>query len=172
MARNFRRGFVRSSRKPTDWSASLPQAALTAVPAASAVLDQVLIPIVGGETLIRSRGMLSFGSDQQAASEVILGAYGIGVVSAQAVSVGITAIPHPATDAAWGGWLWHTFLQMEIRIGDATGMNPAWLQSIVIDSKAMRKIGEEERLVFVVENTSASTGFEVASSVRLLSKVH
>jgi len=41
----------------------------------------------------------------------------------------------------------------------------------VIDSKAMRKIGENERLVVVVENI-ASAGMVFWNSERFLTKVH
>jgi len=93
-------------------------------------------------------------------------------VSAQALSVGISAIPHPSTDAAWGGWLYHTFLFARFDFFIVSGVNPNMMHNIVIDSKAMRKIGEEERLVTVFECTHATQGFNAVSSLRLLSKVH
>ena len=95
-----------------DWSASSNQTSLLIIAGSTAVLDESFTPIVGGETIIRTRGMLSYGSDQLAAQEIQLGAMGIAVVTAQAVSVGITAILHPATDAAWGGWLVHQWIQL------------------------------------------------------------
>ena len=101
-----------------------------------------------------------------------MGAFGICVVIAQAVSVGITAIPHPATDAAWGGWVYHTFLQATMRFGTAVGMHPDWLNYIIVDSKGMRKVDEDERLVSVWENSSGTHGFDSWGSMRFLSKVH
>ena len=58
-----RRGFTRGPRRPTDWSASSAQSSAVNIPANSAVLDEVLTPIVGGETLIRTRGRIAWGSD-------------------------------------------------------------------------------------------------------------
>ena len=170
-----RRPFVRgqrTTRKHTDWSASAVLTGGVVVAATASALLEVFTPAAGGETLIRTRGMLGIQSDQSGALEDQLVAFGIGVVSAQAVSVGITAIPHPGTDAAWGGWLYHTFLFATYLFISGVGSEPQFMTSHVIDSKAMRKTGDEERLVMVVENTHASHGFRFANSERLLSKVH
>ena len=171
MARR-RRGFVRGPRRAVDWSASSVLAAPVTVPGASAVLIETFQPIAGGETVIRTRGMLGWESDQTAATERQIGAFGICVVTQQATTVGITAIPHPATDAAWGGWLYHTFFFSEFRLTTAAGFESNFLNSMVIDSKAMRKVDEDERLVVVVENTHATQSFLFFNSERFLTKVH
>ena len=171
MARRGSR-FIRGPRRATDWGASSVQSSKVNIAAASAVLDEVFVPIVGGETLIRTRGALAYSSDQAIATETQVGAFGICVVTAQAVSVGITAIPHPATDAAWGGWLYHQFLQRVFRFGTAVGMEPDFMHQIEVDSKAMRKVDEDERLITVWENTSSTHGIDTLSSFRFLSKVH
>ena len=100
-----------------------------------------------------------------------MGAVGIGVVSAQAQSVGITAIPHPDTDSSWGGWLWHSYFANRQRFASAVGFQSDALIQMVIDSKAMRKVGDEERLVAVIENSS-STGLDFYFNFRLLFKLH
>ena len=167
--RTFVRG--RGSRKSTDWSASVPQTGLVALAGSTALLSQTFIPVAGGETVVRSRGLITFGSDQAAATESQLGAYGIAVVTAQAVSVGITAVLHPATDASWDGWLYHTYLSAHIQVVSASGIMPDMQHQIVVDSKAMRKVSEDDRLVFVIENT-VSTGLQFFDSFRILSKLH
>jgi len=43
------------------------------------------------------------------------------------------------------------------------------LTHYLVDSKAMRKVGDEERLVVVIEN-SAAFGIEVYHNIRILSK--
>jgi len=171
MARRAGR-FNRGPRRPTDWSASAPLTAILSVGQNSAVLDESFVPIVGGETVIRTRGMIGFKSDQQLGDELQIGAFGICKVTAQALSVGITAIPHPSTDAAWGGWLVHQYIMSVFEFASASGVNPDSLHTIVIDSKAMRKIDEDERLVTVWENTSATHAMDVFSSFRFLTKVH
>ena len=172
MARRVRNsGFNRGPRRAVDWSASAPIAGYSGLAGSSAVISENFTPIVGGETIIRTRGLFSYGSDQVAATEDIVGAFGICVVTAQALSVGITAVPHPATDASWGGWLYHTFFAQQMRFASAIGLEPQWVNNIVIDSKAMRKVDEDERLVVVIENTS-TTGMLFYNSERFLSKVH
>ncbi len=171
MPRHFVRGRGRGTRRPTDWSASAVASALTSLAANTIVLSETFTPIVGGETLIRTRGLFSWRSDQQAADEALLGAVGIAVVTAQAVSVGITAIPHPDTDSAWGGWLWHSYFSSSLSLGTSVGFDANDMQRIWIDSKAMRKVDEDERLVVVVENSS-SFGMQFNTSERLLSKIH
>ncbi len=170
MARNRPR-FPRGPRRGTDWAASAVQAAFITVPAASAVILETFTPFEEGETIVRVRGFLSWVSDQVSADEEQFGAFGMGIVSEQAATVGVTAVPHPATDAAWGGWLYHTFFSSKFEFGTAVGVNPNVAHGMVIDSKAMRKMGGNERLVSVVENTHPTHGFRFANSERLLSKV-
>ena len=165
------RTFVRGLRRAVDWSASAVQAAAVNIAGTSAVLLEAFTPILGGETVIRTRGHLYYFSDQISADEDTLGAFGICVVTAQAVSVGITAVPHPGTDAAWGGWLYHTFLHSHFEFASSVGFRFNGGIGVDIDSKAMRKVGEDERLVVVAENMS-STGFSLMNSERFLSKIH
>ena len=170
MARRHTRSFVRGPRAATDWSASVSQTDVTGLPASTVVLDQVITPIVGGETLLRTRGIFAYAGDQTGVTENPMGAVGIGVVSAQAAGVGITAVPHPVVDAAWGGWLWHHYFAIRTQVATAVGYSQS-LETIVIDSKGMRKVGEDMRLVVVVEN-AAAFGMIYTIFFRLLSKVH
>ncbi len=166
-----RAGFVRGKRMATDWSASAPQTALTTIAASTNALLQVFTPIIGGETVIRIRGLFGWRTDQAAADEEQLGAVGICKVSEPAATIGISAIPTPNTDAAWGGWIWHSYFASFFEFVSSTGVFADGLHRIVIDSKAMRKFDEDDRLVLVVEN-SAATGIRVADSFRILSKIH
>ena len=172
MARRIRRStFVRGVRRNTDWSASLVATDMVTVAASSAQLLQTFVPASGGETVIRTRGLFAWRSDQFAASEVQIGAVGIGVVTEQANSVGITAIPHPDTDSAWGGWLWHSYFTSRVDFTSGAGFLFDGVHRMVIDSKAMRKVGDNERLIVVIENSGAF-GLQVSSQIRLLSKLH
>jgi len=160
---------TRSTKRHGEWTGSTPQTSLAALAGSSAVLDQTFTPSAPGETLVRTRGLFGVRTDQQTASENIMGAVGIGIVSAQAVSVGITAIPHPDTDSSWSGWLWHQYFTASMVFGTAVGLEFQAINTWIIDSKAMRKVGDEERVVVVVENSS-STGMVYYISERLYSK--
>ena len=171
MARNIRRFNNRGPRRSTDWSSSAPLATFTFLAASTAALLQTGTPPVGGETVIRTRGLVSIQLDTVIASEPNIGAFGIAIVTAQAESVGITAIPHPVTDAAWGGWFVHRFFSNQLKFLSGVGLEPQWATHYEIDSKAMRKIDEDERLVVVVENVSAF-GMLIADQFRWLTKLH
>ncbi len=85
--------------------------------------------------------------------------------------MGITAILHPATDAAWGGWLYHTYFFSRLEVRSNIGANPDEMHTMVIDSKAMRKVDDGQTIVSVIENPLA-TGVVVALQFRLLVKLH
>ena len=157
------------AKRNTDWVGSVPLTSMAALAASSVVLSQIFTPTGSGETVIRTRGLFGYSSDQVGATETQLGAIGIGVVSAQAVSVGVSAIPHPDTDASWDGWFWHSYFVSRIFFNSAIGFDGNMVQHITIDSKAMRKVGDEERVVVVVQN-SAGVGMNFFDSVRILSK--
>ena len=158
----------RGVKRHGEWTGSVVVDGSTALPASAVLLDQVFTPTGAGETVIRTRGLFGYQSDQTAATENQNGAVGIGLVSAQAVSVGVTAVPHPATDADWNGWLWHSYFANTLQVATAVGFENI-TQRIVIDSKAMRKLGTDERIVLVVENSSSS-GMRFYFDVRIYSK--
>jgi len=172
MARRFAPRSRGGVRRKTDWFASAPLTAPVAVAASSAVLLEVAVPFDVGETVIRIRGLVSVRSDQVVASENMLGAFGIGIVTEQAATAGIASIPHPVTDGGWDGWMWHTYFADRFTFLDSSGFSDGVSpRHYVIDSKAMRKVDGNERLVVVVENSTA-TGINVTSMERILSKVN
>ena len=120
-------------------------------------------------TVIRTRGWLEVHSDQIASSESYVGDFGMCVVSDQAVAVGVTAVPTPLTDK--GSDLWHVYEQLGSRLfaGDGTGTNELGVQKF-FDSKAMRKVNDDQDLIAVVENEIA--GCIVTFSGRILIKLH
>ena len=80
----------------------------------------------------------------------------MGIVTVQAFTVGgVTALPAPFTTPEWDGWLWHSYFQMHGVSAQAVGADVARNVSadlrMVIDSKAMRKISENEVLFGVLE---------------------
>jgi len=171
MARRFGRSPRSGPRRATDWSASADLTAFVALAGSTSAITQVFTPLAGGETIIRTRGIFSWKTDNQAASENQFGAYGIAVVSEPAATVGITAVPTPGTDGAWGGWLYHTYFASGTNFSSGVGVAFDGIYTITIDSKAMRKIDEDDRLIMVVQNLSV-TGMQFWDSERLLSKVH
>jgi len=165
-ARSGFRGHRGGGHRLTEWS-SLLDAGFTSVAATGATL----ISSVGFEdpgTIIRSRGSITVLPATFAADSNPVGAFGVGLVTAEALAIGITALPHPYRDADWGGWMvWQPFA-FKWEFGDATGFSRGdWTYDI--DSKAMRKVSPSTAMVFVAESQSGA--FDIHESVRLLLKL-
>ena len=114
--------------------------------------------VVGQEldfTIIRNRGRFIANTDQQAAGELWSGAFGIIVVSAQAASVGATAIPGPVTDQDADWMVWEPF-QGLFSFGTNVGFDGNSGIQFEFDSKAMRKISEDQVAAVMVENNTAN----------------
>ncbi len=149
---------------PTGYSSLLQNVKAVAVAIPSTTLLD-LVPF----TITRTVGIVSIATDQEAASEDQIGAFGFGVVNRVAGALGITALPGPATDCGWPGWFVHRFFSQKYEFHTAAAsMLPS--KEYVFDSKAMRKVEAEQDLVFMVENFDANNGLRFAVSFRMLIK--
>ena len=95
---------------------------------------------------------------------------GICKVTAQAQSVGITAIPGPISEMNWDGWLWHQFISLhDADANVASGASS--FQRVDIDSKAMRIFDPEDVIVAMLEVTEIGTAeMDVFLDIRMLFK--
>ncbi len=121
-------------------------------------------------TVVRTRMNWLCRSDQSAATETFIGNFGFAVVSDQAVAIGVTAMPTPATDL--GSDLWFLIDQWIGRwelVGTDVKDN---LVSQKIDSKAMRKVDIGEDIVGTVEAGIGGSGVNVLTAGRMLVKLH
>jgi len=156
-------------KRQVTWFGPADQAYIT-VGAGAKVLLSSLDPGTAGlpkPTIVRSRGVVSI-NPVTAADAQIVGAFGIAIVSDQALAAGIASIPGPLNDSGWDGWfVWRSFAFTQTQL-DATG---SLIQSIQleIDSKAMRKVSDNESLVAVAE--SQAVAFEIYDGVRTLFKL-
>ena len=175
MARN--RSFVRGARaigsvRLTQWSSTAPETQFVALAAATTVIDSSFVTSGNNrETSVRVRGLLTVMTDQAAASEQPFGAFGVCVVSDQAFSAGAASVPAPYTNADSDLWLLHEFWACPMLVGDSTGFGSAGVQAYVLDSKAMRKVSEDETLIAVIQNANATDGVLYRLDFRILSKL-
>ena len=99
----------------------------------------------------------------------MVGAFGIGIVSAEALAAGIGSIPLPFTDADWGGWMvlqpWAFRLDVTTDVGRLLSSF-----QIEVDSKAMRKVEPNSAAVIVAESLTGAVS--VCDTTRLLLKLH
>jgi len=171
MTRNFRsRPIGRRARKATQWSSTNAPAALGNLAAATSVIDSTFVTSSATpETILRIRGLFTVQSDQAAASETPLGAIGICVVSDQAVAAGVASVPTPATEGASDLWLMHQYFHAPMVFVSGVGVHNLAFQ-YQIDSKAMRKVSEDETMIVVVENSSSAHAMDFAIDIRVLAK--
>jgi len=159
-----RRTARRGTRARTVWSGFVATG-LTAIPAASKVLITAFEPtFTASETVRRIRGTAYVISDQDTLDEGFHGAIGAAVVGDLAVAAGVASIKDPVTDVNDESWLWY---QSFSGFADNT-RRAAGASLLMIDSRGQRKVEGGNSLVFVVANASATTGFSIALSLRIL----
>ncbi len=101
------------------------------------------------QTVMRLRGKVGITLDATAVDESIVVVFGIIVVSAPAFSAGVASIPSPVTDTQ-GPWIWQGSMYVSAGAGAAIETDHL-VDSIEIDSKAMRHIKTSENLAIVAE---------------------
>jgi len=118
-------------------------------------------------TIVRTRGILSVGSDQGAALETQTGVFGGAIVTEAAFTAGGAALPDPIVSSSAGFWfLYEPFAQKNLNLDGTSTI----LYSF--DSKAMRKIEPGEMAVFMLVNAHATEGLQFLLNIRMLIKLH
>ena len=120
-------------------------------------------------TIVRSRFTLMLRSDQSAVVENQGAAFALAVVTEQALGIGVTAVPTPVTDLGSDQFFLHQIMwahQNDV----AQQSNPAAIYEV--DSKAMRKVGENDELYSTGEFTNTAQGCVLHSAGRMLIKLH
>jgi len=120
-------------------------------------------------TVVRTRGIFFIRSDQTAADESYAVSLAHCVVTAQAVAIGVTAIPTPVTDIDSD-----SFYVYESATGrfDVTGAPGQFGLFGTFDSKAMRKVEDGFDLIGVMEPWTGFAGAVVNTTDRTLIKLH
>ena len=126
-------------------------------------------------TIIRTHLELFGSSDQAAASESFAFAVGLAVVSEQAAAIGVTAVPTPITDMESDMFFLHKVVMGDFVFASGSGFQDTPIGSgISIDSKAMRKVNNDQNVVLVLEGAIAGFGEGCIGVVggRMLVKLH
>ena len=176
MAHRFsglRRSMIRSGRK-TFWlggsiiTTNLSGANSAALIASLNAAALALRPF----TIVRTRGVWGFNSDQVGADENQHVAFGSIVVSDEATAVGITAVPTPVEQDA-SSWISFDMAFQRFEFSSGVGVNPNMIpQRYVIDSKSMRKVEEGQDLIEVIQNGAAGAGANITTYLKTLIKLH
>ena len=164
-----RRGFVRGDRpkRLTSWL-GISLVATTHAGASSTLVLSLNAAALALRpfTVVRTHMEYQLRSDQSAAIEFQEAAFGLAVVSDQAVAVGVTAVPTPITESASDLWYLHKWiLADESSLTDRTRSSTR----VTVDSKAMRKVDIGQDIVGVMESAG---GLILTSAGRMLIKVN
>jgi len=165
-SRGFPRGSARS-RRSTGWEEG-PGTNTEHTPSSSSVLILGLgqQSLFDGNTIIRMRGFVEMILESAGAvGDGFSGAFGIGIVTAPAFAVGITAMPTPVTEVEWEGWLWHQWFSLHAVVAAPSAEQR---QTFEIDSKAMRKFDSEQVLFAAWEGTESGS---VTAQIRLATRI-
>ena len=160
----------RSPRRRTGWEEGPGFLGAQTFGATASALFAGVELLTDGNTVVRIRGMIELIlTSASALGDGFHGAFGIGIVTAQAFGVGISAVPTPVTEVEWEGWLWHQFFSIHAPTAAQVSDNR---QVIEIDTKAMRKIGANEVVFLMVEATEVGTsGLIARAGTRMLLKL-
>jgi len=124
-------------------------------------------------TIVRTRGLLNVRSDQISADETFGAALGFSVVSDQALAIGVTAVPTPVTDQ--GSDMFFVYEEVLGKFSFITGVgfqSGGADQCRYYDSKAMRKVNDNQDISFAIESQSVVSSGQVLHSGRMLVKLH
>ncbi len=124
-------------------------------------------------TIVRTHLSVLILSDQVAASEFFQAAIGLAVVSDQASAIGVTAVPTPFTDLGSDLFFVHHSVagrfQFISGVGIGNGVGGIFEH---VDSKAMRRVNDDQDMIVVGENSGLSAGTDQLISGRILIKLH
>ncbi len=172
MARRFGRTVVRSTKRGSVWLGL--NIGATAIPASSAVLVGSLNAAalaLRPFTVVRTRFVVRWASDQVAAIEDPHGALGMIVVTDTAVAAGVASIPTPTTNTN-AGWFVHQPLLVGFDFITGVGFDSNAGMQYTVDSKAMRKVGDDDQVPIVVDNNNGADAAIVTMIGRMLVKLH
>ena len=162
-----RSGFRPQSRRITDWGLG-PGSTSVGFSGTGKKLWTLGTTPAANLTLIRTRGQ--FHVTLLTASQAgggFTGAVGIYMMTEDAFLIGVTAALDPSVDSNSDMWLWHSFWSLKTTtatIGD--GVNAVGVtQRILIDSKAMRKDFDPERVMVGVVGVDEEAGTSTAEFV-------
>ena len=172
MARNRFRGtrFVRKVGR-TSWFGLTPTSTSLGTSAAALVSSLNAAALARCPfTILRTHLMISIASDQLAADESQFGAVAMAVVTEQASAIGVTAVPTPINDLASDLFYLHELVASALQLNSAIGMNSPARYTVKVDSKAMRKVNDDQDIILVAETSAISSGVNYQIAGRFLIK--
>ena len=124
-------------------------------------------------TILRTRMLLDYSSDQDGANERVFCSYAKLVVRDAAFAIGVTAMPDPSgisgdPEADW--FIWQAGRHV-VSFDTASGFDFGGTSQYTIDSKAMRKVSIDDNVVAMCTEESAF-GSRIMTNGRMLIQLH
>ncbi len=121
---------------------------VTGTPQFTTLISEATLENFPTPTLIRVRGRVAALTDDSSTpsgfAQVIMG-----IIKVTSAAFAAGAVPTPATDES-SDWLWWDAATIGAAAADVIGQEVT-IDRLIVDSKAMRKIGNNEVVVFVTE---------------------
>ena len=171
MARRARARFIRPAPRTKMWIGwGVGLTALTA-----STLHSVGVYTAGALalrpfTILRTRGIVKYFSDQIVANESPFGVLGSIVVTDTAAALGVTAVPNPG-DNPEASWFTYQACMARVEVGDGTGFDGNFGAEYIIDDKSMRKVGPDDDVNLLFDQ-SAALGATLFTLGRTLIQLH
>ncbi len=173
MARRSRSRFVRPNPRTKMWiGAGVGQD--TIVSATKTLISTLSAGalLLRPFTILRTRQLIFYSSDQITAIEGPFGSYGKIVVTDTAAAIGVTAVPNPDTTAGDpdADWFVHESFASRFTFASAVGIMDIGYVTTV-DSKAMRKVGPDDNVVSMFTQIP-TVGALLITQGRMLIQLH
>ena len=141
----------------------------TAVAAAGSLGNTAIVTFNEPGTIVRIRGSGLAQLDQGGADGAAVYAMGLMVVSDDQNTAGVTAIPSPLEDKD-GDWIWHRSGVLRTITGTDSDTYGSQVDRFEVDSKAMRRVKQNDVLAMVVDmaNFTGTNTVDAAASFRVL----
>ena len=120
--------------------------------------------------MVRTHLVVHITSDQIGADEQQFAAVGFCVVSDQAAAIGVTAVPTPVTDQGSDLWYFHQWAIAEFAFVTGVGFDANAGMTYHFDSKAMRKVNDDESVLLITELSALGQGLSITTVGRFLIK--
>ena len=160
----------RSGPANRSWTGTVSTTAVSVPVSTKVLLTRVVLSNPGiDETVLRTVGSISVTSDQTAATENQLGAFGLIIVNDVAATLGVTVIPGPVTDIDDDGWF--VYVPVVQRLVVATAVGTVNGVRYNFDSRAKRIIHDGTGIAVMIENASAASVLIVTIGFRVLTMV-
>ena len=166
------RTLVRAPRRPMFWEgASVFDQVATGAVSSFVIVSEAILENIPLPTVIRTRGEFVVRASAIGASGAqAIFSMGLIIQSARSIAAGVGGMPVP-----FGGigsdWFVHRMIPMQVEMVANEDSNQHNVR-FEIDSKAMRKVDNNQGIVIVFQNTAVASTvtFEVVGALRLLFK--